>query len=56
MYEFVYDYFCDWYIEFTKTRFYGDNKKDKKIAEAVSIHVLKNVLQLLHPFIPHVTE
>ena len=56
MYEFVYDYFCDWYIEFTKTRFYGDNKKDKKIAEAVSIHVLKNVLQLLHPFIPHATE
>ena len=46
MYEFVYDYFCDWYIEFTKTRFYGDNKKDKKIAEAVSIHVLKNILQL----------
>jgi valyl-tRNA synthetase len=29
---------------------------DKKIAEAVSIHVLKNILQLLHPFIPHVTE
>ena len=56
MYEFVHNYFCDWYIEFTKTRFYGDNKKDKKIAEAVSIHVLKNILQLLHPFIPHVTE
>ena len=56
MYEFVYDYFCDWYIEFTKTRFYGDDKEDKKIAEAVSICVLKNVLQLLHPFIPHVTE
>ena len=56
MYEFVYDYFCDWYIEFTKTRFYGNDIKDKRIAEAVSIHVLKNILQLLHPFIPHVTE
>ena len=55
-YEFVYDYFCDWYIEFTKTRFYGDNTEDKKIAGAVSIHVLKNILKLLHPFIPHVTE
>jgi len=56
MYEFVYDYFCDWYIEFTKTRFYGDNKEDKKIAEGVSIYVLKNILKLLHPFVPHVTE
>ena len=28
-YEFVYDYFCDWYIEFTKTRFYGENIEDK---------------------------
>ena len=30
IYEFVYDYFCDWYIEFTKPRFYGNNIKDKK--------------------------
>ncbi len=56
IYEFVYDYFCDWYIEFTKTRFYGNNKEDKKIAESVSIYVLKNILKLLHPFTPHVTE
>ena len=56
IYEFVYDYFCDWYIEFTKTRFYGNNIKDKKIAEAVSIYVLKNILQLLHPFTPYITE
>mgnify|MGYP006133150423 CR=1 FL=1 len=56
IYEFVYDYFCDWYIEFTKTRFYGNDLKDKKIAEAVSIFVLKNILLLLHPFTPHITE
>jgi len=56
IYEFVYDYFCDWYIEFTKTRFYGDDEKDKKIAESVSIYVLKNILKLLHPFTPYVTE
>ena len=56
IYEFVYDYFCDWYIEFTKTRFYGNNKEDKKIAESVSIYILKNILKLLHPFTPHVTE
>ena len=56
IYEFVYDYFCDWYIEFTKTRFYGNNQEDKKIAESVSIYVLKNILKLLHPFTPYVTE
>ena len=56
MYDFVYNYFCDWYIEFTKTRFYGDNPKDKKMAEAVSIYVLKNILKLLHPFTPYITE
>jgi len=56
IYEFVYDYFCDWYIEFTKTRFYGNDLKDKKIAEGVSIFVLNNILLLLHPFTPHITE
>ena len=56
IYEFVYDYFCDWYIEFTKTRFYGGDDDDKKIAESVSIYVLKNILKLLHPFTPYVTE
>jgi valyl-tRNA synthetase len=56
IYEFVYDYFCDWYIEFTKTRFYGKDLQDKKIAESVSIYVLKNIVKLLHPFTPHITE
>jgi len=56
IYDFVYNYFCDWYIEFTKTRFYGNNAKNKKTAEAVSIYVLKNILKLLHPFTPYITE
>ena len=56
IYEFVYDYFCDWYIEFTKTRFYGKDLQDKKTAESVSIYVLKNIVKLLHPFTPHITE
>ena len=56
IYEFVYDYFCDWYLEFTKTRFYGNDKNDKQIAAAVSIYVLKDILKLLHPFTPHITE
>jgi valyl-tRNA synthetase len=56
IYDFVYNYFCDWYIEFTKTRFYGDNEQDKKIAESVSIYILKNILKMLHPFTPYITE
>ena len=56
IYDFVYNSFCDWYIEFVKTRFYGDNIEDKKIAESVSLHILKNILKLLHPFTPHITE
>ena len=56
IYDFVYNSFCDWYIEFVKTRFYGDDIGDKKIAESVSLYVLKNILKLLHPFTPHITE
>ena len=56
IYQFVHNYFCDWYIEFVKTRFYGNNSEDKYIAQSVSIHVLKNILRLLHPFTPHITE
>ena len=56
IYDFVYNYFCDWYIEFTKTRFYDKNNKDKEIAQAVSIYVLKNILKMLHPFTPFITE
>ena len=56
IYDFVYNYFCDWYIEFTKTRFYGDDLEDKKVAEAVSVYILKNIIQIMHPFTPHITE
>ena len=56
IYDFVYNYFCDWYIEFTKTRFYDKNNKDKEVAGAVSIYVLKNILKMLHPFTPFITE
>ena len=34
----------------------GDDIEDKKIAESVSLYVLKNILKLLHPFTPHITE
>ena len=56
VYDFVWSDFCDWYIEFSKVRFYGQSKKDKKIAISVCIFVLKTILKLLHPYIPFITE
>ena len=56
VYDFVYKNFCDWYIEFSKSRFYGTDKKDKAIAQKVSLHVLETVLKLMHPYCPFITE
>jgi len=56
VYDFVWSDFCDWYIEFSKARFYGDNKEDKNIATSVSVYVLKAILKLLHPYAPFITE
>ena len=56
VYDFVWSDFCDWYIEFSKVRFYGQSKKDKKNAISVCIFVLKTILKLLHPYIPFITE
>ena len=38
VYDFVYKYFCDWYIEFSKSRFYGADEKDKVIAQKICMH------------------
>ena len=56
IYNFVWKDFCDWYIEFSKIRIYGDNKDKKEITLSVAIYVLKNILQLLHPYAPFITE
>ncbi len=56
IYEFVWSDYCDWYIEIAKTRFNGDNSNLANISRAVSIHVLKNILALLHPYAPFITE
>jgi len=56
VYDFVYKNFCDWYIEFSKSRFYGDNDKDKIIAQKVCLHVLETILKLMHPYCPFITE
>jgi valyl-tRNA synthetase len=56
MYEFVWNIYCDWYLEIVKSRLYGTNIEDKKTAYSVLIHVLKNILILLHPIAPFITE
>jgi len=55
-YDFAWSEFCDWYIEMAKPRLYGEDAALKKQTQAVLVHVLKNTLKLLHPFMPFVTE
>jgi len=56
VYDFVYKNFCDWYIEFSKSRFYGTDDKDRLVAQNISVYVLKVILKLMHPFCPFITE
>ncbi len=54
--DFVWSDFCDWYIELSKPVLYGDDDEKKDNSVSVLCYVLKNMLKLLHPFIPFVTE
>ena len=56
VYDFIWNEFCDWYIEIVKTRLYGENKESKLTAQVVLNEVLKNALKLLHPIMPFITE
>ena len=56
VYELIWDIFCDWYIEMTKSRLYGDDEEDKKIVRWVLTKVLRDLLKFLHPFMPFITE
>ena len=56
LYEFTWSDFCDWYVEIAKTRFFSDNDEKAEIARAVAVRVLKNILKLLHPYAPFMTE
>ena len=55
-YQFVWHSFCDWYLEFSKTILYSNNKKNIIEIREVSGFVFKEILILMHPFIPFVTE
>ena len=56
IHDFIWDEFCDWYIEMVKSRLYGDDESSKNVAKAVLLYVLKDNLKLLHPFMPFLTE
>jgi len=56
VYDFIWNEFCDWYIEIVKTRLYGENTESKLNAQIVLNTVLMNSLKLLHPIMPFVTE
>jgi len=54
IYEFVWDDFCDWYIEGIKPEIYSENKQSNKIK--VALYILDSILKLLHPVMPFITE
>jgi valyl-tRNA synthetase len=56
LYDFFWDQFCDWYIEFTKERIYKGSQQDKETALNTLVYVLDKALKLLHPFMPYITE
>jgi len=56
LYAFTWHSVCDWYIELSKDDLYGDNPAAKQRAQAVLYTVLEQLLRLLHPFMPFVTE
>lgn len=56
LYDFIWDVFCDWYIEICKSRLNGTDEKAKNTARSVLTYVFTNTLALLHPFMPFITE
>ena len=56
IYKFVWNSYCDWYLELSKTILFSNNKKHIKEVKATSGFIFKEILILLHPFIPFITE
>lgn len=56
LYDFVWNKFCDWHVEYSKDTLYGDNQDRKRQVLRVMHHVFANALKLLHPMMPFVTE
>lgn len=56
LYNFIWDEFCDWYIEMAKLPLYGEDEQAKKTTRSILAYVLDNTMRLLHPFMPFITE
>ena len=56
IYDFIWDSYCDWYIELTKPRLNGEDEKGKLGAQKVLLYVLTEILKLVHPFMPFISE
>jgi valyl-tRNA synthetase len=56
IYSFVWNDFCDWYVEMIKNRLYGDNEEIKSAVLTRALSIFENMLKMVHPFMPFVTE
>lgn len=56
VYDLIWNEYCDWYIELVKARLWGDDEEDKKVVRFTLVMCLKNMLKMLHPFMPFITE
>lgn len=56
LYNFIWDDFCDWYIEMSKEILYGEDEQQKQMTRSILVYVLDSSLRLLHPIMPFVTE
>ena len=56
IYDFIWDSYCDWYIELTKPRLNGEDEQSKLGAQKVLLYVLTEILKLVHPFMPFISE
>ncbi len=56
LYNFIWDDFCDWYIEMAKVPMTEGTDAEKAMTRSVLLHTLDNILKMLHPFMPFVTE
>ncbi len=56
LYDFIWDIYCDWYIEISKARLNGEDEASANTARAVLLYVFDGILKLLHPFMPFITE
>ncbi|MCI8979300.1 MAG: valine--tRNA ligase [Clostridia bacterium] len=56
LYDFIWESFCDWYIELVKPRLFDKENPTAKTAQYVLTYVLSNTMKLLHPFMPFITE